>query len=200
MTEKALTDNQASALSDTTDATSGVVYPSATQRNWAATGYRLFERIIEAFIRANDLRVYEIEDNADAVGVRSGRVTFGATALAYTQEDPAVDGLTDNDTTYIWLYNNAGAATIGSALDGGSGGGWPSVPHYKLAEVTMSGGAITAILDRRAERCSDVLLPTYTNATRPAPGTAGRLIFNSDDGQINIDDGTNWTLPDGTTT
>jgi len=25
-------------------------------------------------------------------------------------------------------------------------------------------------------------------------------IFNTDDGQLNIDDGTNWTLPDGSTT
>jgi hypothetical protein len=43
-------------------------------------------------------------------------------------------------------------------------------------------------------------LPVFTDGTRPAAGTAGRLIFNSDDGLINIDDGTNWTLPDGTTT
>lgn len=43
-------------------------------------------------------------------------------------------------------------------------------------------------------------LPTFTDATRPAAGTAGRVIFNTDDGQLNIDDGTNWTLPDGTTT
>jgi hypothetical protein len=46
----------------------------------------------------------------------------------------------------------------------------------------------------------DLLLNVYTDATRPAAGTAGRVIFNSDDGQLNIDDGTNWTLPDGTTT
>ena len=41
---------------------------------------------------------------------------------------------------------------------------------------------------------------SYTDATRGSAGTAGRIIFNTDDGQINIDDGTNWTLPDGTTT
>ena len=43
-------------------------------------------------------------------------------------------------------------------------------------------------------------LPVKTDATRGAAGTAGILIFNSDDGRLNIDDGTNWTLPDGTTT
>jgi hypothetical protein len=43
-------------------------------------------------------------------------------------------------------------------------------------------------------------LKSYTDATRGAPGTAGRVIFNTTDGQLNIDDGVNWTLPDGTTT
>lgn len=43
-------------------------------------------------------------------------------------------------------------------------------------------------------------VPVRTNANRGAAGTPGRVIFNSDDGQLNIDDGTNWTLPDGTTT
>jgi len=197
MTEKALTDNEAAALSGATDSDTGAVYPSTTERNWANTGFRFFARLISALLRANDLRVFEVSGNADAVGVRPGRVRFGGTALNYAGADPAVDGLTDNDTTYVWLYNNGGTATIDSAVDGT---GWPAVPHYKLAEVTMSGGAITQILDRRAEGVSDVLLPTYTNAARPAAGTAGRVIFNTDDGQINVDDGTNWTLPDGTTT
>lgn len=35
---------------------------------------------------------------------------------------------------------------------------------------------------------------------RGAAGTAGRVIFNTTDGNLNIDDGTNWILPDGTTT
>jgi len=43
-------------------------------------------------------------------------------------------------------------------------------------------------------------LPVLTDGTRPAAGTAGRMFFNSTDGQLNIDNGTNWTLPDGTTT
>jgi hypothetical protein len=44
------------------------------------------------------------------------------------------------------------------------------------------------------------ILYNRTDANRGAAGTAGRMIFNTDDGQINIDDGTNWTLSDGTTT
>ncbi len=45
-----------------------------------------------------------------------------------------------------------------------------------------------------------VQLRTLTDATRPSPGGAGRIIYNSDDGNINIDNGTNWILPDGTVT
>lgn len=44
------------------------------------------------------------------------------------------------------------------------------------------------------------VLPTFTDATRGAAGTKGRVIFNDTDGQMNIDNGTNWTLPDGTVT
>lgn len=44
------------------------------------------------------------------------------------------------------------------------------------------------------------VVETFTNAGRPSPGNQGRIIFNSNDGQLNIDDGTNWTLPDGTVT
>lgn len=43
-------------------------------------------------------------------------------------------------------------------------------------------------------------LPVLTDATRGAAGTAGRVIFNSDDGNMNIDTGSAWILPDGTTT
>jgi len=43
-------------------------------------------------------------------------------------------------------------------------------------------------------------VPVTNDAGRPAAGTAGRLFFNTTDGNLNIDDGTNWILPDGTTT
>lgn len=47
---------------------------------------------------------------------------------------------------------------------------------------------------------SELNLSSKTDANRGAAGAAGRVIFNSDDGNLNIDDGTNWILPDGTTT
>jgi hypothetical protein len=184
-------------LAGTTDATTGTIYPTANEDPWLAAYNRQLDQVNAVAVRGNDFRVYEVEDNADAIGVRPGRALFGSTVLVYAGADPAVDSLTDNDTTYIWLYNVAGTATIGSAIDGT---GWPAVPHRKLAEVTMASGVITSILDRRGEGVSDMLLPVYDGAGRPAAGYAGRIIFNSDDGKLNIDDGTNWTLPDGTTT
>ena len=45
-----------------------------------------------------------------------------------------------------------------------------------------------------------ITFPVYTDSTRPDPGIQGRVIFNSDDGNLNIDNGTDWILPDGTTT
>jgi hypothetical protein len=51
-----------------------------------------------------------------------------------------------------------------------------------------------------ADLLNGLQLPVYTDASRGAAGTEGRVIFNSDDGSLNIDDGTDWTLPDGTIT
>lgn len=43
-------------------------------------------------------------------------------------------------------------------------------------------------------------LPVYTDGTRPSPGDAGLMIFNSDDGAPNWDDGTTWVDATGTPT
>jgi hypothetical protein len=47
---------------------------------------------------------------------------------------------------------------------------------------------------------ADFVVPVRSDSDRGSAGTAGRIIFNTTDGQLNVDDGTNWTLPDGTTT
>ena len=49
-------------------------------------------------------------------------------------------------------------------------------------------------------KINDPVLPSYTDTTRPDPDVAGTQIWNTDDGQMNIADGTNWTLPDGSIT
>lgn len=42
-----------------------------------------------------------------------------------------------------------------------------------------------------------LVLPRFTDVERPAAGRAGRILFNTDDGNLNIDDGSGWILPDG---
>lgn len=69
-------------------------------------------------------------------------------------------------------------------------------PRLYIYSAVLSQMIGVAMLD--ADGC--LRLPVFSDGTRPAAGTAGRLIFNTDDGQLNIDDGTNWTLADGTVT
>jgi len=45
-----------------------------------------------------------------------------------------------------------------------------------------------------------MVVVTKTDGTRGAAGTAGRVIYNSGDGNLNIDNGANWILPDGSVT
>ena len=47
---------------------------------------------------------------------------------------------------------------------------------------------------------SSVTIQSRTDANRGAAGTAGRIIFNTDDGTLNFDDGTNWHAVAGSLT
>lgn len=49
-------------------------------------------------------------------------------------------------------------------------------------------------------RMTSMQLPVLDDATRGDPGNEGRIIYNTDDGQINIDTGSDWTLSDGSVT
>ena len=60
--------------------------------------------------------------------------------------------------------------------------------------ITLSGAVSNKITNTPLEHYN------RTDANRGAAGTPGRTIFNTDDGQLNIDNGSAWTLPDGTTT
>jgi hypothetical protein len=60
------------------------------------------------------------------------------------------------------------------------------------------GGQTEEVHCERLQVERDFRLGVYTSGTRPSAGVPGRLIFNTDDGKINVDDGTNWTWADGT--
>ena len=114
---------------------------------------------------------------------------------------------TDGDWRAISLRAN-GANNV--VEFGGSTADSPTLYEFYTASALDASGTLAFSIDssQAAAFTGDVSMAAqttitigvYTNAQRPAAGTAGRVIFNSDDGQLNIDDGTNWTLPDGTTT
>ena len=96
---------------------------------------------------AGGLRIDRDEANDTTVNIAPGRAALDGVVLVYS------GGISDlatfnNDTVYVWLYDNAGAAAIskGSAVVG-----WPVTTHIKLAEVSLSAGLIINILDRRHE-------------------------------------------------
>lgn len=113
-------------------------------RNWLQVIY------IGGFGDPANLEVYATgSSNADAVGVRAGEITISSVELVYAGATAAVDGLTNNATTYVWVANDGtGLPTIASAV---AATGWPGTAHEKLAEVTMRAGAIARILDRRSQ-------------------------------------------------
>jgi hypothetical protein len=47
---------------------------------------------------------------------------------------------------------------------------------------------------------NSLILQSFSDSTRPAAGTAGRVIWNTDDGFPNFDDGTNWVTAAGAVT
>jgi len=86
-------------------------------------------------------------------------------------------GLFDTDTgvaSYIRMRSHTGAA-YQTAIE--LVGGYADIPRA---------GDITMLAQKM------MTFGTYTDAQRPAAGTAGRWIFNTDDGMPNYDDGTDW--------
>jgi hypothetical protein len=88
--------------------------------------------------------------------------------------------------TNVWLASNV-VLNVSTSMPG------YTIPPLQVDDVTLTQSS--------TDLTAQVMHPgTFTDANRGAAGTAGRVIYNSDDGQLNIDDGSNWTLPDGTTT
>lgn len=149
MAEKQLTTDEANALSGTTDPATGTRLPSADADPWLPGRNRTDHHLMRIAEATNLLRVYELDDNADAVGVRPGRCTIDGTVYAYAGLEPALDALDDNDTHLIYAEDDGGGdLQIASATDGE---GWPATAHLKLAEVTIEDGEITELLDRRGD-------------------------------------------------
>ncbi|MEM1353382.1 MAG: hypothetical protein AAGC44_02075 [Planctomycetota bacterium] len=145
MPAKDLTPEQIVALTDTADPTTGVTYPAAGTQPWYEWLIRTVHRLAQS--SAGDLAVYADEDAASSIYVAPGRCSIDGVALTYA--GGALDlSLFNNATALVYVEDAGGSPSVGAAttLDG-----WPAGSHLKLAEVTLAGGQVATLLDRRFE-------------------------------------------------
>lgn len=191
MSKTALTDSQALALSGQTDAKTQAKHTTVGMFNHAADRKRLDARILELLALNAELEVYPDTTAATTVGVGAGRRTLGNTALVYAGGTVSLASY-NNTTALLWFWNDNGTPRVTA------GSSWPSYPHWKLAEVALAAGAITAILDRRSEGCSDVVTRSGSTGARPAGSVIGQQYWNTTTGKLNVFNGSAWVLADGT--
>ena len=125
-------DTVINALSGTSDAEQGVVFPSIYEAPYYTTFYKMLYRLLDVARRAGDLRVYK--DGALTFGVRPGKFFHDDELVEYA--GATGQSLTNDAVNYIYL-------TAGGALSANvTGFPVPSVtPHIRLATITASGGA-----------------------------------------------------------
>jgi len=138
-----------------------------------------------------------VSGSCTAIGYRAlstnwGAVAVGAWCTASGEKSTAIGG--SNGTT-----SGAARAEGSNSVAAGNGSRATASNSIQIGSGTNSAASTMSIGDRDYIG-NAVRFNAYTDATRGSAGTAGRVIFNSDDGNLNIDDGTNWILPDGTTT
>jgi hypothetical protein len=142
-----LTAAEIESLVGTRHGVTGVEYPANGLQPYYQWLMRSLHLLSEGASLSAGLRVSRDTASPSTARIAPGRAAMDGAAVGYAGGtlDLAAH---DNATAYVWL--DAGG-TIGS---GASTGGWPFAAHVKLAEVTLASGAITAILDRRAEGVS----------------------------------------------
>ena len=150
MSIKELTPDEIDALVGTRHPVTGVEYPPNGLQPYYYWLIRALHLISESSVGA--LRVAAEATSATAVQVSPGRASISGVVLDYSGETIDLSGF-NNDTAYVWLYNNAGSLAIGTATDAA---GWPGVTHLKLAEVVIASGEITQIIDRRIDHLFSV--------------------------------------------
>ena len=123
--------------------------------------------------------------SSDAAVVRVGRTTNTTSATNGIQ---------------VLRANGAGDVSEHTIYGGTSSDGTSAVSGTTiLADLCRNGGSMR--VGQVANAGSFLRLPRNNDANRPSAAVgAGCVFFNTDDGNLNISDGTNWLLPDGTTT
>lgn len=169
MTLRELTTSDLQARVGTRHVGTRIVYPPLGLQPYYEWLLQTLDHLAEASVP--DLKVRRDDTSDTAIYVMAGRAMVDGVAMVVPAE--TIDlSFFNNDTALVWLEDDEGPL-IELATDAT---GWPTSPHIKLAEVTLEGGAITQILDRRVERMlSD--LPRATTAQR---GSAMQAAASSD--------------------
>jgi hypothetical protein len=152
MSETALTDNEANALSGTSDTDTDQTYPTIGSA-YSADDLRWKEKVNRQLKTLEALRVFK--DGDLTFGVRPGRYLNGDTAVNYAG---ATDqALTDDATNYIYL-TAAGTLTVNTT-------GFPATSHLPLATIVAADGEYDHddMTDYRG-RC--LLAPTLVQRSR----------------------------------
>lgn len=145
MSQMELSPQQISDLVGSRHPATGIAFPPAGLQPYHDWLIQTLHRLAEA--SAGDLRVGRADAPPTAIHLAPGRCSIGGVglSLAATTIDLAT---VNNDTALVWVYDDNGNAVASTAT---AATGWPSAAHLKLAEVTLAGGAVTGILDRRFE-------------------------------------------------
>jgi hypothetical protein len=140
-----LTASQVDALVETRDPRTGLRYPPAGLQPYHPWLIDALHRL--AACSASDLWVALDDASPASIRVAPGRASIDGVAVAYAGgvHDLAVH---NNATACVWLTAPGGTPTVSHA---DAATGWPAGTHLKLAEVTLAGGQVVGILDRRFE-------------------------------------------------
>ncbi len=145
-----LTSIEIDSLVGTRHAVAGFEYPPNGLQPYYEWLIRTLHLLAESSLGA--LRVCRDGGSGTSVLIAPGRASISGVVLECAGQTLELAAY-NNDTVYLWLFNDAGQAGIGAGLDGI---GWPGTAHLKLAEVTIASGQITQILDRRIEHIFSV--------------------------------------------
>jgi len=131
-----------SLLNLTSESETGVEYIETGKAPYYLEFRRLLYRLLLGSRRANDFRVFD--EGGLNIGVKAGKCFLGA---SFTEYGGSTGNTLGDDKPHIYIYLNSSGALV---IDEYSS--WPNelVPHVRLAEVTTSGGDITAIVDARS--------------------------------------------------
>ena len=144
MSIQELTSEEIQSLVGTRHPITAMEYPPPGMRPYYEWLLRSLHLLSES--SAGALRVARDDDSATTIHLSPGRATLSGTVLDVSEQSIDLASY-NNDTALVWLEDNSGPQ-IGTT---DSATGWPVGVHLKLAEVALSAGEITDILDRRFE-------------------------------------------------